>query len=122
MMSPYVVQLPEALVQAAQAAAHAAQMSLEDFCLAAIVEKIAATPLPSISARAPPGPMRRPSWLCSPASSRRLSQGSKATSCSRAWAPAAAIVLMQEREYSDDMTISQCYAKDSTVMSWAVAS
>jgi hypothetical protein len=42
-MPPYVVQLPEALVQAAQAAAHAAQMSLEDFCLAAIAEKIAAT-------------------------------------------------------------------------------
>ena len=41
-MSQYVLELPAALVQEAQAVAQAAQLSLDEFVLAAIAEKIAA--------------------------------------------------------------------------------
>lgn len=40
-MSQYVLELPEALVQEAQAVAQSAQLSLDDFVRAAIAEKIA---------------------------------------------------------------------------------
>jgi hypothetical protein len=41
-MSHYVVELPAALLQEAQEVAQAAQLSLDDFVLAAIAEKVAA--------------------------------------------------------------------------------
>lgn len=41
-MSYYALELPEALVHEAQAVAQAAQISLDDFVLAAIADKIAA--------------------------------------------------------------------------------
>ena len=41
-MSHYALDLPEALLQEAQAVAQAEQLSLDDFVLAAIAEKIAA--------------------------------------------------------------------------------
>jgi hypothetical protein len=41
-MSPYALKLPEALLQEAQAVAQAEQISLDDFLLVAIAEKIAA--------------------------------------------------------------------------------
>jgi hypothetical protein len=41
-MSRYALELPEALLREAQAVAQAAQISLDDFVLAAIAEKIAA--------------------------------------------------------------------------------
>lgn len=41
-MPQYAFELPEALVQAAQEVAQAAQIALDDFVLAAIAEKIAA--------------------------------------------------------------------------------
>lgn len=41
-MPQYTFELPEALVQAAQEVAQAAQLSLDDFVLAALAEKIAA--------------------------------------------------------------------------------
>ena len=41
-MSHYALELPEALLQEAQEVAQAAQISLDDFVLAAIAEKIAA--------------------------------------------------------------------------------
>ena len=42
-MSQYALEIPEALVQAAQAVAQAQQTSLDDFVCAAIAEKIAAS-------------------------------------------------------------------------------
>jgi len=45
-MSHYAVELPDALLEAAQAVAQAAQTSLEDFVLTAIAEKIAAARTP----------------------------------------------------------------------------
>ena len=42
-MSQYALELPEALLHEAQEVANAAQTSLDDFVLAAIAEKIAAT-------------------------------------------------------------------------------
>jgi hypothetical protein len=41
-MSHYALELPEALLQEAQEVAQAEQLSLDDFVLAAIVDKIAA--------------------------------------------------------------------------------
>jgi hypothetical protein len=41
-MSPYAIELPEALLHEAQEVAKAEQTSLEDFVLAAIADKIAA--------------------------------------------------------------------------------
>jgi hypothetical protein len=41
-MSQYALELPEALLHAAQEVAHAAQTALEDFVLAAMADKIAA--------------------------------------------------------------------------------
>jgi hypothetical protein len=41
-MSHYALELPEALLQEAQEVAQAAQISLDEFVLAAIAEKIAA--------------------------------------------------------------------------------
>jgi hypothetical protein len=41
-MSHYALELPEALLQEAQEVAQAAQLSLDEFVLAAIAEKIAA--------------------------------------------------------------------------------
>jgi hypothetical protein len=42
-MSQYAIEIPEALVQAAQDVAQAQQTSLDDFVCAAIAEKIAAS-------------------------------------------------------------------------------
>jgi hypothetical protein len=63
-MSQYVLEIPEALVQAAQEAAQAQQTSLDDFVYAAIAEKVAASVRRCISIPALPGPTHKPSSRC----------------------------------------------------------
>ena len=83
-MSHYALDLPEALLQEAQAVAQAAQTSLDDFVRLAIAEKIAAARTAQYfqtrAARADP----KPSWRCWSVLSRPRGPSSPATSCNRA--------------------------------------
>jgi hypothetical protein len=83
-MSHYALDLPEALLQEAQAVAQAARRRWTTLCAWRLQKRSPPPAPPSISRRGRLGSTRKPSWRCWSVLSRPQGPSSLATSCHRA--------------------------------------